>query len=289
MRDILRLALTLAVVGIVSALLLTVVNGWTWPVITERREAEYFQAVKEYFPDVENFETVEYEGDQYDLIYNRSGRMLGVVGTIGQDGYDGVITYNLVVNREGEITGIRVISHSETPGLGDVITKPEFQNQFIGKTFEDPIRDGEDVDSVSGATVSTSAMIGSIRSALAAVAANFLEIEEDIFEITAVPDGTYTGIGKGLMGDIMVEVTVTGGVITAIEVLEQEETPTYFVDAYPEIPDRIIAEQKLEVDTRTGATRSAEGIVDAVRDALEKALAGGVEEEDAGGGEDGEE
>ncbi len=280
MHKILRLALTLAVVGIISAALLTVVNNWTEPIIAERRAAEYFQAVKEYFPAVQDSETIEFEGDVYELIYDGSGELLGVVATIGQDGYDGIITYNLVVNREGEIIGVRVISHTETPGIGDIIEKPEFQNQFMGKTFEDPLTAGDDVDTYSGATVSTSAMIGSIRRITAVVAFNFLGMEEDIFDITAVPDGTYQGTGNGLMGAIVVEVTVEGGKITAIEVLEQSETPTYFVEAYPEIPNRVIEAQRLEVDTRTGATASGEGIVGAVRDALEKAPAAGGEEDD---------
>ncbi len=272
MRKILLLALTLAVVGIVSAALLTGVNNWTAPVIADRQHAEYFQAVKEYFPTVDSSETVEFEGDSYDLIYDGSGALLGVVGTIGQDGYEGTITYNLVVNRAGEITGLRIVSHTETPGIGCVIEEPGFQGQFIGKTFEDPIQAGADVDIVSGATISTAAIIGSIRRSIADVAVNFLGIEADILDITAVPDGTYQGTGNGFLGDIVVEVTVKDGRIIAIEVLEQEETPTYFVDAYPLIPERIIEEQSLAVDTQTGATASAEGIMEAVRNALEKAL-----------------
>ena len=57
----------------------------------------------------------------------------------------------------------------------------------------------------------------------------------------------------------------------------QSETPTYFAESYPLIPERIMAEQSLDIDTKTGATMSAEGIVAAVRDALQKALEGGGE------------
>lgn len=274
MRDILRLALTLAVVGIVSAALLTGVNSWTEPIIAERQLEEYLQTVKEYFPDAADFKTEEYEGDLYDLVYDQDGNLLGIVGTITQDGYGGPIVYNLIVNKHGEIAGIRVINHAETPGIGDIITKPEFQNQFIGKFYNDL----EGIDAVSGASVSTTAMIDSIKRIAAAVAVTFLGETEDLFDITAVPDGTYEGSGSGLMGDITVAVTVEDGKITAIELLENSETPTYFVNAYPVIPDLIIAEQKLEVDTRTGATASGEGIVAAVRNALENALAGGGEE-----------
>lgn len=276
MREILRLSLTLAVVGIVSAVLLTGVNGWTEPEIARRQYEDYLQMVGEYFPAVADFETKEQDGNTYDLVYDGAGNLLGVVGTIVEQGYGGPITYNLIVNAKGTIEGIRIISHAETAGLGDIITKPEFQQQFTGKKYDQ--LDG--IDTVSGATVSSGAMIRSIRTAAEAVTFEFFGAEEEYFDFSAVPDGTYEGSGQGKMGEITVAVTVEGGRIAAIEILENEETPTYFVEAYPEIADRIIEAQRLEVDTQTGATASADGIVEAVRDALEKALEAGGGEED---------
>ncbi|MEW5783889.1 MAG: FMN-binding protein [Bacillota bacterium] len=278
MRNILRLSLTLAIVGIVSAALLTGVYNWTEPIIAEREAAEYLQAVQEFFPTVADTRQETIENNLFDLIYDSSNNLLGVMAVIQQQGYDGIITYNLAMDSSGKIIGLRIISHSDTPGIGDVITTPGFQSQFIGKTYEDPIEKGVDVDSVSGATVSTSAMINSVRQMAGVIAFTFLSFEEEIFDITAVPDGTYEGIGRGLMDEIAVAVTVEGGQITAIKVLRQNETPNYYVESYPLIPERIIAEQSLEIDIKTGATGSAEGIVNAVRDALQKAIEGGGEE-----------
>lgn len=279
MRNVLRLSITLAVVGILSASLLTYINGVTAPIIAERQEAEYRQALELYFPGFESFETERLDDDYFDLIYDSSGNLIGIMSTIQQQGYDGYITYNLPVDDEGKILGLLVVSHSETPGIGDVITTDPFKEQFLGKNYEDPITAGEDVDAVSGATVSTSAMINSIRRVAGVIAENYLGQERAVIDISAIPDGTYRGTAPGLGGPIIVEVEVAGGMIVNIEVLEHNETPTYFIEAYPLIPELIIAEQHLDVDIKTGATLSAAGIVDAVSDALSGAM------DDEGGGE----
>ncbi len=279
MREVLKLSITLAVVGLVSAALLTGVNNVTAPIIAERQEAEYREALELYFPGFANFESQQIEDDYFDLIFDSSDQLIGVMSTIEQQGYDGTITYNLALDGEGKVVGMLVISHSETPGIGDVITTDEFQEQFIGKSFEDPIVPGEDVDTVSGATISTSAIITSVRRVVNVVAENFLGFEAAVIDITAVPDGIYEGSAPGLAGPIVVEVEVTGGQIVRISVLEHSETPTYYIEAYPLIPERIIAEQSFDVDTKTGATLSAKGIVEAVQAALAAAL------EANGGGE----
>ncbi len=279
MREILKLSITLTFVGLVSAALLTGVNNITAPIIADRQEAEYREALELYFPEVANFESQRLEDDYFDLIFDSSDRQIGVMATIEQQGYDGTITYNLALDGEGKVVGMLIISHTETPGIGDVITTAEFQEQFIGKSFEDPLTPGEDVDTVSGATISSTAMVTSIRRVVNVVAENFLGYEAVAVDITAVPDGIYQGSAPGLAGPILVEVEVSGGLIIRIDVLDHDETPTYFIESYPLIPELIIAEQSFDVDTKTGATLSAKGIVEAVQAALAAAL------EANGGGE----
>ena len=84
------------------------------------------------------------------------------------------------------------------------------------------------------------------------------------------------------MGEIGVEVTVDSGKVTAIEHVEHHEKPTSLVEAVASLSPQIIDGQTLEVDTKTGATESSIGIVDAVKDALTKAL----NAEDVESGED---
>lgn len=279
MREIVKLSLTLAVVGLVSAALLTWVNNVTAPIILERQEAEYRQALEGFFPDFDRFETEIIEEDYFDLIFNSAGEMIGIMSTIWVQGYEGRITYNLALDGAGEIIGLQVISHSETPGIGDVITTDDFLDQFIGKSFEDPITAGEDVDAITGATISTVAIIDSVRRVVAVVAENFLGQEVGAINVSEIPDGIYQGAAPGWGGPITVEVEIAGSRITRIDVLEHNEYPTYFIEAYPLIAERVIAEQSFDIDTKTGATLSARGIVEAGEAALVAAL------EANGGGE----
>jgi len=198
-REILKLSITLTIVGLVSAALLTGVNNITAPIIADRQEAEYREALELYFPEVVSFENQRLEDDYFDLIFDSSDRLIGVMATIEQQGYDGTITYNLALDGEGKVVGMLIISHTETPGIGDVITTADFQEQFIGKSLKDPLLPGEDVDIVTGATISTSAMITSIRRVVSVVAESFLGHETGAVDITAVPDGIYQGSAPGLV------------------------------------------------------------------------------------------
>ncbi len=147
-----------------------------------------------------------------------------------------------------------------------------------------------DVDTVSGATYSSYAIINAVANALGDTA---YEVTENLQtaeaaptatatpEITAEPnvseaistdvssfaDGTYTGTGTGFRGDIEVEVTVEGGKITDIEIVYHNEDGPYLDHALGVI-DSIIAQQNVEVDAMSGATYSSEGIMEAVADAL---------------------
>lgn len=83
-------------------------------------------------------------------------------------------------------------------------------------------------------------------------------------------DGTYEGSAGGYAGKITVSVTVSGGKITDIKILSNEEDEEYFVDALDVIPN-IIEKQSIDVDNISGATHSAKGIKKAVGKALENA------------------
>ena len=81
-------------------------------------------------------------------------------------------------------------------------------------------------------------------------------------------DGTFTGTGTGFSGDMTCEVTVKGGKITNIEILETNDDSAY-LDKAKGLIDEIISKQTTdEVDTVSGATYSSNGIISAVEDAL---------------------
>lgn len=77
------------------------------------------------------------------------------------------------IGLDGAVRGLSVISHSETPGLGANIENQEFLQQFEGKTLGDPIAVGEDVQAITGATITSKAAAKEVREALEA----FQEVE----------------------------------------------------------------------------------------------------------------
>ena len=84
-------------------------------------------------------------------------------------------------------------------------------------------------------------------------------------------DGTYQGSGTGFGGTVTVQVTVSGGKITAIDIVDASgETPSYFASAKGVI-SKMLAGQTPNVDAVSGATYSSNGIIQAVQNALSKA------------------
>ncbi|WP_455104609.1 FMN-binding protein [Peptostreptococcus sp.] len=83
-------------------------------------------------------------------------------------------------------------------------------------------------------------------------------------------DGSYQGIGMGFKGNVRVEVKVTDGKISSINVIDNIDDAPFFDKAKSLIPN-IISSQTANVDSVSGATYSSNGIKSAVRDALKKA------------------
>lgn len=95
-------------------------------------------------------------------------------------------------------------------------------------------------------------------------------------DLSAVPDGTYTGTGTGMGGDIDVTVEVSGGTLSVVEIGPNNETPG--IGGYEAIEDgtyaaQIEAAQGAEIDGIAGATITSDAVSSAVRKALEQAAA----------------
>lgn len=96
-------------------------------------------------------------------------------------GYNGDIRLLAGINADGTLRGVRVVSHKETPGLGDgiEIEKSDWIRDFVGKSLADPqsekwsvSRDGGDFDQFTGATITPRAVVDAVRMALEFFEAN---------------------------------------------------------------------------------------------------------------------
>lgn len=106
----------------------------------------------------------------------RAGKPVAAVLTsLAPDGYAGQIRLLVAVTIDGQILGVRVTSHSETPGIGDVIEadKSAWIGSFDGRSLGEPEesrwrlrKDGGDIDAISGATISSRAVVAATRRAM---------------------------------------------------------------------------------------------------------------------------
>jgi electron transport complex protein RnfG len=99
-----------------------------------------------------------------------------VIAPIAADGYNGSISLLVAIQTDGVIAGVRVIRHRETPGLGDGIetTQSRWIRQMDGRSLEQPPptrwhvrRDGGEFDQLAGATITSRAVIKSVKQTLA--------------------------------------------------------------------------------------------------------------------------
>lgn len=157
-----RLVITLTVIGIVSALVLSVVYQWTTPYIEEHQAEAREEAIFSVLEGAVEYEEVTKNGITFYEGYNESGDLVGVSYIAKGSGYQGTIEIMVGADpANAEIIYISVLNHEETPGLGARITEEEFKENFADKPFgeyelvnREPTEPNE-VETIAGATIST--------------------------------------------------------------------------------------------------------------------------------------
>lgn len=134
-----------------------------------------------------------------DSTYVYRGRKNGapvaaVLTTIVPDGYSGPIKLLVAVRKDGSLGGVRVVSHKETPGLGDKIEeeRSDWIYGFKDKSLENPPldlwkvkRDGGHFDQFTGATITPRSIVNSVKNALLFVQQQGAVIYEQAPQATA--------------------------------------------------------------------------------------------------------
>jgi len=168
MRDFMRMISVLFVACGLAAGSLAVVNAVTKEPISTLAKREREAALKEVFPDADEFRNAV-----PDRVWEafRNGEKAGHVFLTQAQGYSGPITLMFGTDSTGAVTGLRVLSHTETPGLGAKVATAQFRDQFRRKLpdhlilrKDDPAR-GQ-IDAITGATVSSRAVTRTTRATL---------------------------------------------------------------------------------------------------------------------------
>jgi len=125
------------------------------------------------------------------LVYraSKAGHVTGVAFEASRRGYSGEIRILLGIDENGKLLGVRVLKHTETPGLGDKIeiTRSDWITRFTGKSLGDPPdaqwavkKDGGPFDQFAGATITPRAVVNGIRDGLRLFAANRQALLEEV-------------------------------------------------------------------------------------------------------------
>jgi len=125
-----------------------------------QKEQKIQRMLKEIFPDMTEH-TLE---DDIYMIYSNEAEIGFAFLAVGK-GYGGLIDILVGLENETTIKGVTIISHLESPGLGARITESLFRDQFVGVNIADVAlrQKGGEIDAVTGATISSGAVVDAIR------------------------------------------------------------------------------------------------------------------------------
>ena len=168
----LRTLLTLLLFGAVVAFLLGLVNRITAEPIADHTAAKTQAAMKTVFP-ADSYEPVQNSGaEKIDLVkavYAAGDQ--GWVIEVTPSGFGGLIDMLVGVDTSGAVTGVSIVSLSETSGLGANAVRESFRSQYVGKTKSVKLRkQGGEIDALTGATITSTAVTNGVNAALAAAA-----------------------------------------------------------------------------------------------------------------------
>jgi electron transport complex protein RnfG len=184
-----KAGLSLALFAFISVLLVAITNNLSKPKIIENQARMLLQALNQVLP------ASQYDNDLAASKINLSPQQTGfprntpvylarkkgkpiaaILEITTLKGYSGAITLLIGILADSHtISGVRVVKHNETPGLGDKMeaTKSDWIFNFNGKSLENPSltawkvkKDGGDFDQFTGATITPRALVNAIRSTL---------------------------------------------------------------------------------------------------------------------------
>lgn len=266
MKENIKLGGTLLIITALAGLILAFAYDITRAPIEARAKEEKAAALKVVL-DAEEFNPIDATftdnvKDGYEAL--KGGKTAGYVFTVMTKGYGGDIEMLVGLNKDNTVSGIEILKHSETPGLGEKAkSDPSFAAQFKGLSTEAPLAVGSNVDAIGGATITSSAVTTGVNTSIDFYKTQVLgeaapkdepldENSSKLKEIleaekfaptTAKTDDTVTAVFEGLNGDVnagyVLAVSTKGyggtiemlvgikadSTISGMEILKHSETP----------------------------------------------------------------
>jgi electron transport complex protein RnfG len=194
--NMIKLGVILMIFAVAACVMLAFVYTGTSKIIAMSEEAALQTALKDVLPDADGFTLGEgvISPDTSVTIVSaykaeKDGKIVGAALEVTRVGYEGPIRMMVGVSVDGVITGVKILQHSETPGLGANAASPKyfvakaqgitFYGQFAGKNINDPFTVKGDVVAVTASTVTSTAVTRAVKAAGAAAVAWLAGVEVD--------------------------------------------------------------------------------------------------------------
>jgi Na+-translocating ferredoxin:NAD+ oxidoreductase subunit G len=151
-KDIFVNSFKLMFIMILSVSILSFVNSFTYEKIEQNNLEKMNDGLYKIFNIADKFRLIE---DKYYVAY-LDDKIIGYIVYTQSKGYNDIIEMLVGFRVSGEIEKVIILKQNETPGIGDQIFEPRYLDQFINyKIIES---DMSDIDSITGATVSSNAV-----------------------------------------------------------------------------------------------------------------------------------
>ncbi len=186
MKETLKLGGILLLITGVCAGLLGLVNSVTKPLIDQVKIEKTNNAIKALIPDATQVITLE--GDEaagvLALYTTKKGdAYAGTVAKVAPNGYGGAIELMVGIDASSQITGIQILTHAETPGLGANAQTPGFSEQYKNKgaglvVSKTSTGSANEIVAITGATITSQAVTDGVNLAVDYVVANEATLKE---------------------------------------------------------------------------------------------------------------
>ncbi len=174
LKEYLVPTVTLFVICLVATLLLGLTNQVTAPIIKQLAIETEIKSRQVVFADAKSFGEAEILADGTSVVaaLDEAGNLIGHVVVNSAKGYGGDISVMTGVDAEGKVTGVNILSHAETAGLGAKAAEQDFRDRFIGLiggiTVSKDKAGENSIDAITGATITSRAVTEAVNAAIEA-------------------------------------------------------------------------------------------------------------------------
>lgn len=166
-NSIFKIGINLTIACLLSGAIIAGVYSVTAPVAAQERENLKNKAMKELVADAQSFKAIDGKTEWYVAI--KDGKTVAYVVPAEGKGYGGAIKMVTAVSLDGKVMSYKILSHNETPGLGDKASEPKFIKQFAGKSPADlevvKTPTDKNIQALTGATITSRAVTKGIKEA----------------------------------------------------------------------------------------------------------------------------